>query len=90
MTVVRLVQSRKAPPPMDVTLPGMVMEARLAQPSNALLSIFFTVLGMVIDVMLAQSKKALGPMLVALVITTVFSAEGVCPPLLLTELAPNM
>jgi len=32
VTEVRLLQSRKAPPPMLVTDPGMVTEVRLLQP----------------------------------------------------------
>ena len=35
MTEVRLLQPRKAEPPMLVTLSGMVMEVRLLQPRKA-------------------------------------------------------
>ena len=55
--------------PILVTLFGMVTEARLVQPSNALFPILGTLFGMVTEVRDEQNSNALLPILVTLYVT---------------------
>ena len=66
VTEVRLIHSLKIPPPILVTLPGIVMEVRLVQPLNADDPMLVTLSGIVIEVRLIQSENVIDPMLVTL------------------------
>ena len=62
----RLLQPANAPPPMLVTLLGIVMLVRLSQPLNAQYPMLVTLSGIVMLFRLLQSANAQFPMLVTL------------------------
>ena len=64
--VFKFLQFENTPCPMFVTLSGIVILVKLAQPSNAELPILVTLSGIVILVKLVQPKNAELPMLVTL------------------------